>query len=125
MTDPPPPSNRRQAARVIACFPAYVEHSTASKEVALIADVATSGARLLVAGGRTFAAGEAVGLELHIDADRMRQAKGRVVRIEALPRERMSVWTHEVGVEFEAPIELDDEEQRTIREQCERLGVKR
>jgi hypothetical protein len=125
MTDQPPASNRRQAARVIACFPAYVEHDTASKEVALIADLATRGARLLVASGHTFSAGEVVGLELHIDPDRMRRAKGRVVRIEALPRERMSVWTHEVAVEFEGPIELDEEEQRTIREQCERLGVTR
>jgi len=124
MTEPPP-SNRRHAPREVACFPAYVEYATSKKAVTLIADLAATGALLFVRGGHGFAAGDGVRLELHIEAEKTRAVAGKVVRVEALPTKRVSVWTHQVAVEFESPIELDAEEQRTIREQCERLGVRR
>jgi hypothetical protein len=121
----PPPSERRHSRREVACFPAYVEHDASKKEVTLIADLATTGALLLVRGAHDFTAGEGVRLELHIEAEKMRGVAGRVVRIEPLPKQRVSVWTHQVAVEFESPIELAPDEQRMIREQCERLGLRR
>ena len=48
MSGKAPPSERRRAPREIACFPAYVEHEGAEKDVALIADVATGGTLLPV-----------------------------------------------------------------------------
>lgn len=125
-----PPSDRRRAPRSIACFLAFVEHETPgapdAKETALIADVAPTGARLFVSGP-AFRVGEPVRLELLIDAEalRVRMATGHVVRVEPMPAERVLVWTHQVGVEFDAPLALDEDEQRVIREQCERIGLRR
>ena len=66
-------------------------------------------------------------LELFIDVEarRGRHAAGHVLRIEPLPTERVSLWTHQVAVEFDSPIVLSADEQRSIREQCERLGIHR
>jgi hypothetical protein len=125
-----PPSDRRRAPRSIACFLAFVEHETPgapdAKETALIADVAPTGARLFVSGA-ALRVGEPVRLELLIDtaSERVRMAAGRVVRVEPLPAERVLVWTHQVGVEFDSPLTLDDEEKHLIREQCERIGLRR
>jgi hypothetical protein len=130
MSDDVPASERRRAPREIACFLAYVEHDApepaGEKEPALIADIAISGALLLVCGPG-FRAGEVVKLELLIgvEAQGARHVTGRVLRIEPLPAERVSLWTHQVAVEFDSPISLDADEQRTIREQCERLGIRR
>jgi len=130
MSDDAASAERRRAPREIACFPAYVEHDApevaGAKEVALIADIATSGALLLVRGP-SFRVGEVVRLELFIGLEMQgaRHATGRILRIEPLPTERVSLWTHQVGVEFDSPISLDADEQRTIREQCERLGIRR
>jgi len=126
MSDSAPPSERRRAAREVTCFPAYVEHDSPEREAALIADVAPSGALLLVRGA-SFRMGEVVKLELLItqQSGNSRRVTGSVVRVEPLPIERVSVWTHQVGIEFDSPIELTDDEQRIIREQCDRLGVRR
>ena len=130
MSDEAASAERRRAPREIACFPAYVERDApevaGAKEVALIADIATSGALLLVRGP-CFQAGEVVRLELFIGLEMQaaRHATGRVLRIGPLPAERVSLWTHQVAVEFDSPISLDADEQRTLREQCARLGVRR
>ena len=126
MSDNAPPSERRRAPREIACFPAYVEHEASEKDTALIADIATGGTLLLVRGP-CLQAGEAVKLELfiNVEAKGSHRAAGRVLRIEPLPTERASLWTHQVAVEFDSPISLGADEQRAIREQCERRGIRR
>jgi hypothetical protein len=126
MSDGAPPSERRRAAREIACFPAYVEHEAPEKDAALIADIATGGALLLVRGP-CLRAGEVVRLDLLIDVEAhgSHHVTGQVLRIEPLPTERVSLWTHQAAIEFDSPISLDADEQRTIHEQCERLGIRR
>jgi hypothetical protein len=130
MPDDAGSADRRRAPREIACFPAYVEreapHVAGEREVGLIADIATSGALLLVRGPG-FRPGEVVRLELLIglETQGVRHATGRVLRIGPLPVERVSLWTHQVAVEFDSPISLDADEQRTLREQCARLGIRR
>ena len=106
-----PSSDRRRALRHIACFPSLVEHGTSAKMTTMIADLAESGARLY-AQNPDLHVGDEVGLELHIALDfgAARLAAGRVVRVTPLPEERVSLWTHEVGVEFHEPIVLSDAE---------------
>jgi PilZ domain len=110
--DTPPSSDRRRAARHIACFPSFVERD-AAKVTAMIADLAETGTRLLLQQP-DFKLGDEVRLELHVmlDDDTARVVTGHIVRIEALPDDRASLWTHEVGVEFHetmalSPAELD------------------
>jgi hypothetical protein len=101
MTDEAPPSSdRRRAARRIACFPSFVERGDA-KVTAMIADLAETGTRLLMQNP-DLKVGEELRLELHIliDDDAVRGVSGRVVRAEPLPDARASLWTHEIGVEF-------------------------
>lgn len=102
-----PSSDRRRAVRHIVCFPSTVEHGSSGKMTALIADVAETGA-LLYARKPDLRIGDEVGLELHLalGGGAPRLATGRVVRIAPLPEERVSLWTHQIGVEFHAPIEL-------------------
>jgi hypothetical protein len=66
-----------------------------------------------------FKVSDEVKLELHIllEGDAARTIAGRVVRVEPLPPERASLWTHEVAVEFDetmplSPAELESLEKR-------------
>ncbi len=108
MTDdaPPPSSDRRRAARHIACFPSFVKRDDA-KLTAMIADLAETGTKLLLQQP-DFKLGDEVNLELHVllDDDTARYVAGRIVRIEPLPVDRASLWTHEVGVEFHETMPL-------------------
>lgn len=102
--------DRRRALRRVACFPTLVEHGE-DKDIAMIADLSEKGVLLLLRNP-SWSAGEEVRLELHValhDAP-PRLATGHVVRIEPLPDERTSLWTHQVGVEFTAPISLSADE---------------
>jgi PilZ domain len=102
----PPSSDRRRAARIVACFPSFVARGD-GKITAMIADLAEAGTRLLLQEPE-MKLGDELHLELHIllDDDSVRTISGRVVRIEPLPPERSSLWTHEVGVEFHETLAL-------------------
>jgi len=95
----------------MVCFPSTVEHASAGKVTTLIADVAEGGA-LLYARNPDLRVGDELGLELHValGGGDPRLATGRVVRVEPLPEERVSLWTHQVGVEFHQKITLSDAE---------------
>ncbi len=127
MTDAPPPSSdRRRAVRHVACFPSYVAHESSrppagdasaakqeeEKITAMISDLAETGTLLLVRGPE-FRVGDQLRLELHLMLDKTvapRSATGHVVRVELLPEERTSLWTHQVGVEFHDKLELSPAE---------------
>jgi len=74
----------------------------------MIADVAESGALLLL---RTpdWKVGDTLRIDLYLELDtkQPRNVSGHVVRIEPLPDERTSLWTHQVAVEFAEPITLN------------------
>ena len=109
MTDEAPPSSdRRRAMRRVACFPGLVEHPPEDDKItALIADLAETGARLLMRNPGV-SIGDDLRLELHVllDSSDARIASGRVVRVEPLPDERVSLWTHQVGVDFHERLAL-------------------
>jgi len=110
-SDKAPSSDRRRALRHMACFPSIVEHSGSAKMTTMIADLGDGGA-LLFAQNPDLQVGDEVGLELHValDGGAARLATGRVVRVARLPDERVSLWTHQVGVEFHELFTLSDAE---------------
>jgi hypothetical protein len=116
---------RRRATRQVMFLPAHVEHD-AQTETSMIADVSTSGARLLMCRPE-LRARDAVHLELCLDVEGTisRQADGRVVRVEALPDERVSVWTHEVAVVFDGAPALTDAELSSMQERLTALRRER
>lgn len=79
--------------------------------IAMIADLAETGTRLLMRGSE-LAVGDELRLELHVllDEGPPKIARGRVVRVDPLPDERVSLWTHQVGVEFHEAVPLGPEE---------------
>jgi len=98
--------------RRVACFPGLVEHPPDDEKItALIADLAETGTRLLLRNP-DLAIGDEVRLELHVmlDDTAPRIATGRVVRVEPLPDERVSLWTHQAGVDFHERLPLDEAE---------------
>lgn len=107
--------------RRLACFPSVVEiPSEGEKVTAMIADLAETGTRLLMQNPE-LAIGDELRLELHVllEGGDPRVIGGRVVRVERLPDNRVSLWTHQVGVEFHetlplGPAEIDALEKRQI-----------
>lgn len=89
----------------------------------LIADLADSGA-LLYARNPDLKIGDEVGLELHVALDRgaARLATGRVVRVAPLPEERVSLWTHQIGIEFHELFALSDAEVAALDERQKPFG---
>jgi len=120
----PPSSDRRRAARIVACFPSYVDHNK-EKLTAMIADLAETGTRLFLREPE-LKVGEELRLELHISLDdaQVRNITGRVVRIELLPPERSSLWTHEVGVEFDETLRLGPAEVEALEKREAPFGKK-
>lgn len=117
-----PPSNRRRESRRLSCIPAYVENQDASKQLALIRDISTTGARLLVR--ELWREGESVQLSLYISDDphEARAAQGKVVRAVRNDGPR-DVWGFQIAVEFDEPITEHAEEIRTFTEQQAKLGL--
>jgi hypothetical protein len=94
---------------------------------AMIADLAESGAKLLLRKP-DWQLDDTLRLELHIalgEGKEPRIAMGQVVRIEPLPDEKISLWTHQVGVEFHSPIELSNEEIDALEKRQEPFGKSR
>lgn len=125
--DAPPSSDRRRALRRVACFPGYVERADEERIVAMIADLAETGTLLLLRNP-AFEIGDEIRLELHVMLDEkegMRAATGHVVRLEPLPDDRASLWTHQVGVEFTEKLELSAEEVDALLKRQIPFGKKR
>ena len=108
----PPSSDRRRAVRHIACFPSLIELPREDEKVtAMISDLAETGTRLLLRNPG-LDVGDELRLELHVllEGGEPRVARGRVVRVELLPDDRVSLWTHEVGVDFHERLPLGADE---------------
>lgn len=116
---------RRDAVRRMACFPGLAEHGDA-KVTAMIADLSESGALLLLRYP-DWRVGDEVRLELHVSLDDgpPRPANGRVVRVEPLPDQRTSLWTHQVAVEFIEKIALSPAEVESLEKRQEPYGKRR
>lgn len=116
---------RRRDMRQVTCLPASVVHQ-GDAETAMIADVSTTGARLLMRHPN-LRAGESLDLDLQLDVAGAahQKTRGAVVRVSALPEDCVSVWTHEVAVSFAAPIALTDAERKEMQERVAALGIRR
>jgi hypothetical protein len=92
----------------------------------MIADLSTGGASLY-SRKPDYQAGDALRLELYIaiDSQTPRIAHGKVVRVEPLPIDRASLWTHQVAVQFDAPIAIAPDEVRALEERQAKFGLKR
>lgn len=121
-------AERRHETRHLACFPAYLERTgpDGEKETSIIADLCVGGALLLVRKP-TVKVGDALRLELFIslDAHEFRAATGKVMRVEALPEARVSLWTHQAAVKFDEPLTLYEAEITAMMERQAKLGLKR
>ncbi len=126
--DAPPSSDRRRALRRVACFPGYVERAADDERIiAMISDLAETGTLLLLRNP-AFKIGDELRLELHVMLDEkagMRAANGHVVRMEPLPDDRASLWTHQVGVEFAEKLELSAEEIDSLQKRQLPFGKKK
>jgi len=122
--------DRRRDLRQVTCLPASVHHQggqdLGDDETAMIADVSTTGARLLMRNPE-LRAGEVLELELQLDTEgkAREKAKASVMRVSALPDERVSVWTHEVAVAFASPIPLTEAERKDMQARMAALGIRR
>jgi hypothetical protein len=114
----PPNSDRRQGVRRVTCFPGYVDHED-DRLTSLISDLSEGGALLLV-GEPDWGVGDEVRLELFValDVKTPRIAFGRVVRIEPIPLDRASLWSHEVAVAFDPHIVLSAAELESLEKQA-------
>ncbi|HEY1957305.1 MAG TPA: PilZ domain-containing protein [Polyangiaceae bacterium] len=120
----PPSSDRRRAVRHIACFPSLIElPHDAEKVTAMIVDLAETGSRLLLRNPG-LSIGDELRLELHVllDGGAPRIATGRVVRVEGLPDDRVSLWTHEVGVDFHERLALGAAELEALQKRQAPFG---
>lgn len=106
----------------MSCIPAYVETEGNSRRLAMIRDISTTGARLLVQ--EQWQPGEAVRLSLYLaeDPNEARPASGKVVRAERRTGTR-EVWGYQIAVEFDAPITEYSAEINALTERQEKLGL--
>jgi len=95
----------------------FVEQPDDEKLTAMIADLSETGVRLLVRRA-PWAVGDELHLGLHVTLKRQLDephiVTGHVKRIEALPEERVGLWTHQVAVEFNEPIVLSAAEREAM-----------
>ena len=102
---PPPAGDRREGDRHLACAFAHVAPEDGGVRRAVIADISLTGARLLTRA--RFAAGDEVGLTLHLPSG-MVEMRASVVRHEARPAEVAEMWPYEAAVRFETPLAVDE-----------------
>jgi hypothetical protein len=115
-SSPPPESDRRGGERLLACFPAYLERSGSEARMALIRDLSTSGAQLLVRGNLDI--GERVKIQLYLTdkLEEPRTTSGHVTRVEPLADDEVGLWSRRVGVHFDEPLTIDPAEIDALRE---------
>jgi hypothetical protein len=119
------PSERRIGVRHFACFPAYLERPDGAKRAAMIIDLSTRGAMLVV---RTLVAvGAQVSLELFVTTQpdaKTRLTEARVVRVEALDDKAYGPWSHRVAVQFAEELVDFETEIAALEHRQRRLGLR-
>src|SRR5277367_3505530 len=101
----PPPSDRREGERHLACFPASLERPDGEQRPSIIRDLSQSGALLLVRTTK-IAVGDPIKLQLYItdDPTTYRSTTAKVVRVEELVPGDAGPWLRRVGVQFDEPL---------------------
>ncbi|HEY8089576.1 MAG TPA: PilZ domain-containing protein [Polyangiaceae bacterium] len=118
------PSERRIGVRHFACFPAHLERTGGSRRSAMMHDLSTSGASLVVS--TLLAVDDRISLKLYVTGDPdspSRVTPARVVRVEVLPPEARGLWTHRIAVQFDEPLEGFDDEIKALGERQRKLGL--
>jgi hypothetical protein len=123
-----PPSEgreRRIDERYFACFPAYIQRPGGSDRMGMIRDLSVSGALILTRS--RLQVGDPIRLRLYLweDPDRLKEAAGKVVRVEPRTGERAEVWHRSVAVQFDEPLADCEAEIKALEEHQARLGVPR
>jgi hypothetical protein len=119
------PSERRIGFRHFACFPAFVEQPDGEKRTAMIHDLSMTGALLNVRAG--LSVGDTVRLQLMLTGDlngRMRDAVGKVVRVEQLGPKAQGTWSHRVAVHFDEELRDVEQEIKALEAKQRKLGLK-
>jgi hypothetical protein len=120
---PPPESDRRGGERLLACFPGYIERPGSDPHMALIRDLSTVGAQLLV---RTkLGVGDQLKIQLFLteNLDEPRVTTGRVTRVEPLSDAEVGMWSRRIGVQFDEPLTMYAAEIDAIKEREKRLRI--
>jgi hypothetical protein len=115
---------RRNGARRFVCFPAHVERPDGATRTAMINDLSVHGALLLVRSQLNV--GDRVSLMLYASGDPDgpgRATRARVVRVEAIGEKERGLWTHRVGVQFDAPLADFEDEIHELAERRRRAGL--
>jgi hypothetical protein len=118
-------SERRIGVRHFACFPAHIARSGDAKLTAMMHDLSTSGALLVVNARLTV--GDVVSLELHVSGDvdaRTRSTHARVVRVEPLEPAARGIWSHKVAVQFDEALADFEPEIKALGERQRALGLR-
>jgi PilZ domain len=123
-----PPSEgreRRVDERYFTCFPAYIQRPGGSDRMGLIHDLSVSGALILTRSRLQI--GDPIRLRLYLweDATRVKEAGGKVVRVEPRTGERAEVWHRSVAVQFDEPLADCEAEIKALEDHQARLGVPR
>jgi hypothetical protein len=119
----PKVEERRTHSRLLACIPAYLESTRDPQDLALIRDVSVRGARLFTR--TSLPNGMPVHLQLYIggEAEAPKHANGHVVRADRRDVALSDVWSWEVGVEFDSPIEGYEHEIEELSKRQEEIGI--
>ena len=120
----PPPSDRRNDARFLACYPAAVERPDGEERPALIHDLSESGVLLFVRTSK-LVVDDRVKLSLFLseDTEQVRSATGRVVRVEEMSAGSEGPWLRRVAVRFDEPMPVGPAEVAAFQERAARLGM--
>jgi hypothetical protein len=121
----PPPSDRRNDERFLACHPASLERADGEERAALIHDLSESGVLLFVRTSK-MTVNDKVKLSLYLsdDAELVRSAHGKVVRVEAMDPANAGPWFLRVAVQFDEPLPVDAEDVSAFKERARRLGIR-
>jgi hypothetical protein len=121
----PPSSDRRSDERFLACHPASLERADGEERAALIHDLSESGVLLFVRTSK-MSVNDEVKLSLYLsdDAEVVRSARGKVVRVENMAGANAGPWFLRVAVQFDEPIPVDAADVAAFRERALRLGIR-
>jgi len=110
--------------RRLVCAPVGVHPQTAKQHKAVLRDISVSGASFLTRV--RLSVGEPVRLTIQLSREpggKSCEADSKVVRVEALEPERADVWSHQVAVSFDEPLQGVDSEIRELSERLRRAGL--
>jgi|HubBroStandDraft_4_1064222.scaffolds.fasta_scaffold537361_1 hypothetical protein len=116
---------RRVDERHFACFPANLKRPGGSDRMGLIRDLSVSGALILTRS--RLQVGDPIHLSLYLweDPERVKETRGRVVRVEPRTGERAEIWHRSVAVQFDEPLADCEAEIKALADHQAKLGVPR